>query len=340
MDDLLGEILVGEEAYVVGGAVRDQALGRPLIDVDVACRDPERAACAFRERVGGAVFLLSERHKAWRVAPRHGRTTDFTLLAGTIEEDLAARDFTINAIALPVGGGDPVDPHGGYSDLEAKRLRPVHGGVFRDDPLRLLRAVRLEDELGVRLDSAGEDLVRRDAALAVDPAPERVLAELLRLSPRGWLRLDELGLLRLLGGSVDRLGRLGDGASPEFLLAACLGGAALRLPLANQTRRLVKTLLAATPPEDTSAREVHRFRRRTEPWALEALDFTGHPELYAAVEASRAADPATPLLRGDELGVPSGPEVGRLLERIAEERAAGTIQTRGEALELVRRERR
>jgi hypothetical protein len=97
-------------------------------------------------------------------------------------------------------------------------------------------------------------------------------------------------------------------------------------------------LSRARRPSDGSARAIHRFRRATEPWALDALAFVGAPELALVVERARAADDAEPLLRGDELGLPPGPEVGRLLERIAEERAAGTISTREDALELVRRE--
>ncbi len=96
----------------------------------------------------------------------------------------------------------------------------------------------------------------------------------------------------------------------------------------------------AEPPADASPRAIHRFRRATEPWAPDALAFLGLPELRPAIEQARAADPAAPLLRGDELGLSPGPEIGRLLELIAEERAAGTITTREEALELVRREAR
>jgi poly(A) polymerase/tRNA nucleotidyltransferase (CCA-adding enzyme) len=99
----------------------------------------------------------------------------------------------------------------------------------------------------------------------------------------------------------------------------------------------VQKLLGAQAPEDGSPRSIHRFRRATEPWALDALVFVGAPELQDEVEAAREREPAEPLLRGDELGLPSGPEIGRLLELIAEERAAGTISTREEALELVRR---
>ncbi len=337
--ETLRAVLDGEEAYVVGGAIRDELLGHPVLDVDVACRSPEQAAKAFREQAGGAVFLLSERHGAWRVALPNGKTIDFTLLAGTIDEDLAARDFTINAIAVRVDGGAPIDPFGGRSDLAGQVLRPVHERVFRDDPLRLLRAVRLEDELGFLLESRAERLVRRDAALVGEPAGERILAELLRLSTGGYRRLGELGLLQALGGRADDLGRVAPDASPELLLVATLRTAVFRLPISNELRRFARTLLGARRPRDGSPREVHRFRRATEPWALEALDFLGMPELRGAVEASRAAEPDEPLLRGNELGVPAGPEVGRLLERIAEERAVGTVRTRDEALELVRRER-
>jgi hypothetical protein len=340
MDERIQSVVAGQEAYVVGGAVRDELLGRAVLDVDVACRAPESAAREFARSSGGAPFLLSERHTAWRVAAEDGRTVDFTLLRGSIEEDLAGRDFSINAIAVRIEGGEEIDPFGGRRDIAARRLRTVTDDVFRDDPLRLLRAARLEEELAVRLDPSSVALVRRDAELVTAPAGERILAELVRLPPTGYERLDELGLLVPLGGSAEGIARAGPGASPELLLVCALGRAVARLPISNETRRFARILLSAEPPADASPREIHRFRRRTEPWALEALRFLGAVELEEAVRTSRAAEPAVPLLRGDELGVPSGPEVGRLLERIAEERAAGTIRTREEALELARKERR
>ena len=95
-------------------------------------------------------------------------------------------------------------------------------------------------------------------------------------------------------------------------------------------------MLAATAPADGSARSLHRFRSSTEPWALDALALAGAIDLAPALAESRASDPDEPLLRGDELGLPPGPEIGRLLDEIAEERAAGVVSTREEALELVR----
>jgi hypothetical protein len=328
----------GPDAFLVGGAVRDELLGRPVLDVDIACPEPERAARAYQAEAGGAVFPLSERHGAWRVAFRAGRTVDFTPLSEGIEADLRTRDFTVNAIARPLGSREYVDPHGGLADLDAGRLRVVTDEVFRDDPLRLLRAVRLEDELGFRLDRGGEELVRRDAGLVGRPAGERILAELQRLSEAGFRRLDELGLLGPLGGSAGRAAGAEPADHPHYLLVLYLAESLLALPVSNETRRFAARVLGATPPADDSPREIHRFRRRTEPWALEALAYLGAGRYAEAVVEARAHEPAGPLLRGDELGVDAGPEIGRLLELVAEERAAGTISTREEALELVRRE--
>jgi len=340
MDELIGEAVRGEEAYVVGGAVRDELLGRPIVDVDVACPSPESAARRYAGSAGGALFPLSERHGAWRVAFRDGRTVDFTPLPDGIESDLATRDFTVNAIAVPVSGGAPVDPLGGRADLEARVLRCVTPTVFTDDPLRLLRAVRLEGELGFRLDLAAEALVREHADLAGRPAGERILAELVRLSEAGYRRAGELGLLAPLGGDAAGLERAELVDSPEFRLVCVFGERIERLPISNETRRFARTLLSASRPADSSPRAIHRFRRKTEPWSLEALAFLGLSELAAAISEARDREPDEPLLRGDELGLEEGPEIGRLLERVAEERAAGTIETREEALELVRRERK
>jgi len=338
MRDLAREVLEGEEAWVVGGAIRDELLGREVVDLDVACRDPKQAARAYAQRAGGAPFPLSERHGAWRVALDGGRTVDFTPLRNGIEDDLATRDFTINAIAVPLEGGEPADPFGGQADLERRVLRAVSRGVFDDDPLRLLRAVRLEDELGFRLDDETALLVQEHAALVDRPAAERIVGELVRLSVDGFRRADELGLLGPLGGSVAGLDRQQARDSSDFRLVAAFGRRLAEFPVPNELRRYANALLNAERPEDGSPRAIHRFRRATEPWSLDALAYLGAEDLADTVRAARAADPGEPLLRGDELGVPEGPEVGRLLDLIAEERAVGTVSTREQALELVKRE--
>jgi hypothetical protein len=335
MDERIREILGDEEGWIVGGAVRDRLLGRPVVDVDVACRDPREAAHRFAKRFGGAVFPLSERHGAWRVAAVDSEeTVDFTPLPGGIDADLATRDFTFNAMALPLDGGEPRDPHGGRADLDSGVVRAVSDMVFRDDPLRLLRAVRLEDELGFRMDERTAALVREAAALVTLPAGERILGELSRLSAEGYRRLDELGLLDPLGGSLD--GPLDAVDDPRFRLVAAFRERLSELPISRSLRRYASALLRARRPADDSPRSIHRFRRRTEPWALHALAFVGADEFADAVEAARRDDPREPLVRGDELGLPPGPEIGRILALIEEERAAGMISTREEALALAR----
>jgi hypothetical protein len=337
--ELVEQLFADEEAWIVGGAVRDHALERPILDVDVALAEPERAARLFARESGGAPFPLSERHGAWRVALADGRTVDFTPLTGPIEADLATRDFSINAIAERVGSDETVDPFNGYGDLAAKRLRAVGESVFQDDPLRLLRGPRLEDELPFEfgLVPETEALIRRDAELVTRPSKERILGELRRLSADGFRRLDDLGLLQPLGGSLDRLERAGTPGQPDYDLVLVFGKNLLKLPISNETRRFARTLLRAEPPANDSPRAIHRFRRATEPWALEALAFLGAREFEGAVTRSRESDPNKPLVRGGELGISPGPEVGRLLDEIAEERAAGKITTKEEALEYVRR---
>jgi tRNA nucleotidyltransferase/poly(A) polymerase len=267
-----------------------------------------------------------------------GRTVDFTPLRNGIEDDLATRDFTINAIAQPLAGGALVDPFEGVADARARVIRAVRPSIFEDDALRLLRAVRLEDELGFRIEPDTEQLLREHAGLVTRPAGERVVQELLRLSPAGYERLAELGLLPPLGGSTERLRSLED-PGPEMRFAAVFGDSVGRFPVPNELRRYAGVLMRARAPAELTPRTVFRFRRDTEPWAVDAARFIGAGrELEEAIEAARRGDPKKPLLRGDELGLPPGPEIGRILDLVEEERAAGTITTREQAIELARRE--
>ncbi|HEY3764789.1 MAG TPA: HD domain-containing protein [Gaiellales bacterium] len=189
-----------EDAWLVGGSVRDLLMGREVIDVDLVVeRDPAAAARSLARGHGGAPFPLSERHGAWRVV-RDGHTVDITQSQGAVADDLGRRDFTINAMALPLEGGELLDPHGGRADLEARRVRAVSEQVFSDDPLRLLRLARLAHELGFEVDPDSERLARRDAHLADRPSGERVLTEIRRLltpdHPDSGIRLlDRIGVL-------------------------------------------------------------------------------------------------------------------------------------------------
>jgi poly(A) polymerase len=190
----------GEGAWIVGGAVRDAALGAEVTDLDLAVAgDPAPAAKAIAAELEEHAFELSAEFGTWRVAAGGPAwQVDVTALRGaTIEADLAERDFTIGALAVPLGGGEPLDPFGGLADLEARSLRAVGEGSFAADPLRLLRAARLAAELRLEIDPATAALARAAASRAAEPAGERQLAELRQLvggpDPlRGLALLDEL----------------------------------------------------------------------------------------------------------------------------------------------------
>jgi poly(A) polymerase len=173
--------LAGREAWIVGGAVRDRLLGRATTDLDLAVPDdPRQAARGLARATGGAAFQLSGAFGAWRVVgPGHAWHVDLVpLREGSIEGDLAARDFTINAMAEPLAGGELLDPHGGQADLDARRLRMVGPAALAEDPLRALRAVRLAVELDLTIEPATAAAVGRAAPGLERVAAERVFGEL------------------------------------------------------------------------------------------------------------------------------------------------------------------
>lgn len=208
-----------EGAWIVGGAVRDAALGREVGDLDLAVSgDPGAVARAIARELGEHPFELSAEFGTWRVAGRGGSgQIDVTALRGTgIEADLAERDFTIGAVAVPVAGGEPIDPFGGLADLERRLLRAVGERSFAEDPLRLLRAARLAAELGLELDPGTVALARESADRAADPAGERQLAELRQLvggpDPlRGLALLDELAVTAVVLPELEALRGVGQG---------------------------------------------------------------------------------------------------------------------------------
>jgi putative nucleotidyltransferase with HDIG domain len=177
------------EVWIVGGAVRDALLDRPVRDLDLAVRgEPETVARALAGVLGGPVFPLSEAFGAWRAMPRDREwVCDVTALhGGCIDADLARRDFTMNAIAVPLEGGQLRDPQGGIADLEAGVLRVLGGpdvehSAYADDPLRPLRLARFATELGLTPEPDTERLTREAGSLVARAAPERVFAELRRI---------------------------------------------------------------------------------------------------------------------------------------------------------------
>jgi poly(A) polymerase len=198
--------LAGESVWVVGGAVRDRLLGRSTDDVDlVAQSDVEPLARRLAKAKGGAAFPLSEAFGAWRVTERAGAwQVDLMPLEGeSIEQDLARRDFTVNAMAEPLDDGELVDPFGGRADLEARRLRLVSSTAIEDDPLRIMRLARLSVELSLDVEATARASARANAAQLADVAAERVFGELKRIvagpQPQlGIALLDALGALGMV----------------------------------------------------------------------------------------------------------------------------------------------
>ncbi|MFZ1155930.1 MAG: HD domain-containing protein [Solirubrobacteraceae bacterium] len=181
--------LAGQHAWLVGGAVRDRVLDRPIADLDVVIDgDPGEGARAIAQaaRSAGektACFELSEEFGAWRVVAREGSwQVDLERMrGGSLEADLALRDFTVNAIAEPLAGGAQLDPLGGLADLRAGRLRLAGPAAFENDPLRVLRLVRAVVELDLKPEPQAIAAARKQVALLRGVSPERIFLELQRI---------------------------------------------------------------------------------------------------------------------------------------------------------------
>ncbi len=175
------ESSAAEGPWLVGGSVRDALAGRPIGDVDIAVAGgAERAARLLAEKLGGRPFELSDEYETWRVGgPGGAWTVDIAALrAPDLEADLRLRDFTVNAVAVPLAGGAPIDPLGGAHDLAEGVLRIAYPGTFDDDPLRLMRLARIGAEFGLEPEPGTLALARERAARADEPAGERRWAEL------------------------------------------------------------------------------------------------------------------------------------------------------------------
>jgi poly(A) polymerase len=189
----------GYAAYVVGGAVRDILLGIEPKDFDVATdARPEQIKPLFRRAlVIGRRFRLVHvmlgpetiEVSTFRGADsqtsekdEHGRVLRDNVF-GTVEEDARRRDFTVNALYYDCKSGEIVDYHGGLADLKKRTLRIIGNAEarFREDPVRMLRAVRLAAKLGLTIESATRAPIKRLAPLLENVPPPRLFEEMLKL---------------------------------------------------------------------------------------------------------------------------------------------------------------
>jgi poly(A) polymerase len=255
----------GYGGYVVGGAVRDLLLGIRPKDFDVATdARPEQVKPLFRralvigrrfrlvhvmlgpETVEVSTFRAADDRAAEK--DEHGRVLRDNVF-GTMEEDARRRDFTVNALFYDCASGDIIDYHGGLADLKKRTLRMIGSpeARFREDPVRMLRAVRLAAKLGLTIDGATRAPIKRMAPLLENVPPPRLFEEMLKLLLSGHasaclrqLRDEGLhkGLLPLLDvileqplgerfvtlalAQTDERVQAGRPVSPAFLFAALL----------------------------------------------------------------------------------------------------------------------
>ncbi len=200
----------GERVWIVGGVLRDLALGRqgPLTDLDLAILGPPRPfARRLARRLKAACVTLDAAREIYRVVTKGrpgspARQVDVARVqGGGIAADLGRRDFTVNAMAVPLGTSAPLlDPFAGQDDAAGGILRAVSRGAFHDDPLRTLRAFRIAAQAGLEPEPRTLSWARAHRGLLGRCAAERVRAELMLLLSApdggGWLkRLDAAGLL-------------------------------------------------------------------------------------------------------------------------------------------------
>ncbi len=207
-------------SYLVGGYVRDTLLQRDIVDIDIAVSgDALILAQKFSEVLQGNFILLDAENHVARVVFRKNDKQfclDISALRGSIEQDLSLRDFTIDAMAIDmnklgegISAEDIIDPFKGQSDIIDKFVRVVSNDALQNDPIRMLRAVRLAAEMGFVIEKNTEVLIMDQHQLLANVALERINEELCHLfslpETSYWLRiLDHLRLLEMMFPELDR----------------------------------------------------------------------------------------------------------------------------------------
>jgi len=206
----------GVEAYLTGGFVRDLLLSRSAGDLDISISgDPLEIGPRLAEELGGTYFPLDRKRRHARITLPGGSTSiDLLPMRGSIDDDLRLRDFTVGALAadlaaLAAGSGALIiDPTGGLGDLDKQIVRAVSEKALLDDPLRLLRGVRLAVQLGFDVEPKTTEMIREHAASVRLAAPERQRDELVLIlgasqAAQALRLLEEVGLLAELMPELD-----------------------------------------------------------------------------------------------------------------------------------------
>jgi tRNA nucleotidyltransferase (CCA-adding enzyme) len=322
--DRVREAAGGIQCYLVGGAVRDLLLGRKRTDIDVVVegeveelasrlggelRVHERFATASVRVDGLEVDLARTRSETYA---RPGALPD--VRPAPLEDDLARRDFTINAMAVRLtGDADLIDPHRGLEDLREGLLRVLHPRSLADDPTRALRAARYAARYGFGLEPGTEELVRGADLTTV--SQDRIDAELRKLAgepeaPRGFALLTEWGLVTPASG-IDLIQGVAELVSREPWFGAVdradvVLGAALGRGL-----EAARELARAAPRRPSEAVELARGRSVEELAIARAMGAEWLDRYLSEWRAVRLEIDGHDLLTA---GVPEGPAVGRGLD--------------------------
>lgn len=332
-----------EPVYLVGGAVRDLLLGRPRADVDLVV---EGNAAALAARLGGAereherfgtVKVEVEGHEIDVASARTETYPEPGALpvvapADGVEADLGRRDFTINAMAVPLDG-EPrlIDPHGGRGDLERGLLRVLHPHSFEDDPTRAIRAARYAARFGFTLEPETDRLMRRADLSTVSADRRRAELERLAAEPTGGIAFGLLagwGLIDLRGDGLKLVAAVEDLLKTphwaefvpreEALISAALG------PPGGE-----ELLASMWPPRPGEGVEIAGRRDPVELILARALgaDWVEHYlTAWSRVELEIGGHDLI------EAGVPQGPAIGRGLRAARRRKLEGEISGREQEL--------
>ena len=198
-DFILNQI---NEGYLVGGSVRDLLMEKSYLDRDIAIKNAYDFARKLEERFNATFIELDAENKIYRLVLEDKiNYLDISEIQGkNIEEDLARRDFTINAIAINLSSGDVIDPFNGQIDIKNKIIRHIKDTNFTDDPLRILRAFRFASITGFDITKETKYCIDKYKHLLLNPAKERINYELMKLfggynCSNVLLKMDEFGIL-------------------------------------------------------------------------------------------------------------------------------------------------
>ena len=201
-----------KDVYVIGGSIRDLLLGRNPADYDIACAEnPEKFAEKILAQSSGHLVRLGKSGQTIFRVISDGMIFDIASLNGSsIEEDLKKRDFTVNAVAYDLFSDKIIDCFGGLKDLADKKVRMVSIKIFKNDPVRLVRAYRIGACLNFEIESRTAEFIALNVHLLQTVAGERIRAELLSLldTSASYPYLNQMannGLLAVVVPGFDRL---------------------------------------------------------------------------------------------------------------------------------------